>query len=195
MSYVSGSGPDFGEDAGEQDEKPERSKLRQYAESISIAVFVALVLRVFVVEAFQLPEANANLLYDTAPFDHLFVVKPAYLFSPPARGDLILFSRGGHDYISRVVGLPGERIDVSSAGVRINGHLHRERYVLTQGLSSYTVVVPDRNVFVMADNRAASFAGSLYWGAIPFDEIRGKYWLRWWPWRRIGTVKLPPENP
>jgi len=148
----------------------------------------------FFIEAFTMPEDTATLIYDTAANDHCFVLKPAYLFSPPARGDLILLSRSGLDLVSRVVGLPGERIEVSPAGLRINGQLKSERHLLLQRLTPYSVVVPDKHVFVLPDNRAvARGAGSSYWGAIPYDEIKGKYTFRWWPWARIGWIKAPEE--
>lgn len=178
----------------QEEEVPSRfHALREYAKSIGLALGVALVLRFFFVEAFALPVGNSNLLYDVAPDDHVFVLKPIYLFSPPSRGDVLLFSRAGEHYFSRVLGLPGERIDVSSAGTRVDGTLLPEPYVLVRGTTSYSLIVPERHVFVMADNRAAPQAGSTYWGAIPYDEIVGKFWVRWWPWRRIGRIKLPEQ--
>jgi signal peptidase I len=111
-----------------------KSSTREYAESIGVALGVALLLRAFVVEAFQIP--SGSMIPTLEVGDHIFVSKFAYSigvpftnskiaeFKPPARGDVIVFKypRGQDtDYIKRVIGLPGDRIEVRDNVVLING--------------------------------------------------------------------------
>ena len=111
-----------------------KSTLREYSESIGIAVAIALLLRAFVVEAFQIP--SGSMIPTLEVGDHIFVAKFSYglsipftntkilELSSPRRGDVIVFKfplDPGTDYIKRVVGLPGDRIDVRQNEVFING--------------------------------------------------------------------------
>jgi signal peptidase I len=111
-----------------------KSAGRQYAESIGLALGVALLLRAFVVEAFQIPSGSMIPTLDVG--DHIFVSKFAYAvgvpftnlkiaeFGTPKRGDVIVFKYPPDqsiDYIKRVVGLPGETIEVRHNEIFING--------------------------------------------------------------------------
>jgi len=118
-----------------------KSTLREYSESIGIAVAIALLLRAFVVEAFQIP--SGSMIPTLEVGDHIFVAKFSYglvvpftdskifEFSQPKRGDVIVFKYPldpGTDYIKRVVGLPGEKLEVRRNEVFINDRpMPRER--------------------------------------------------------------------
>jgi signal peptidase I len=111
-----------------------KSTLREYAESIGVAVAIALFLRAFVVEAFQIP--SSSMIPTLEVGDHIFVAKFSYgigipftnkkilEFHEPERGDVIVFKYPhdtSTDYIKRVVGLPGDSIDVRHDEVFVNG--------------------------------------------------------------------------
>lgn len=111
-----------------------KSAFREYAESIGVAVLIALLLRAFVIEAFQIP--SGSMIPTLEVGDHIFVSKFAYGisipftterlvdFGAPKRGDVIVFRYPrdlGTDYIKRVVGLPGEIVEVRHNEVYING--------------------------------------------------------------------------
>ena len=113
-----------------------KGELREYGESIFIAVIVALLLRAFVVEAFKIPSRSMVPTLEVG--DHIFVNKFAYgpmipftqsrLFSrlPPARGSVIVFQfpeQPEQDFIKRVIGIPGDRIEAIDGRPRINGWL------------------------------------------------------------------------
>ena len=118
-----------------------KSTLREYAESIGVAIAVALLLRAFVVEAFQIP--SGSMIPTLEVGDHIFVSKFSYglsipftdkkIFqhSTPERGDVIVFKfpqDHSTDYIKRVVGLPGDAVEVRQGQLYINGQeVHRER--------------------------------------------------------------------
>jgi signal peptidase I len=118
-----------------------KSTLREYSESIGVAVAVALLLRAFVVEAFQIP--SGSMIPTLEIGDHIFVSKFAYglsipftdnkvmQYAQPSRGDVIVFKYPldhSTDYIKRVVGLPGDTVEVRRQELFLNGQLvPRER--------------------------------------------------------------------
>jgi len=118
-----------------------KSTLREYAESIGVAIAVALLLRAFVVEAFQIP--SGSMIPTLEVGDHIFVSKFSYglsipftdtkilQYGQPARGDVIVFkfpNDHSTDYIKRVVGLPGDAVEVRQGQLYVNGQeIRRER--------------------------------------------------------------------
>ena len=186
-----------------------KSTLREYFESIVIAVILALFIRTFVVQAFKIPTGSMeeNLLIG----DHLLVNK--FIFGPTAtavgrkllpvasveRGDVIVFKypeEPDRDFIKRVIGLPGETIEVREKKVYVNGAALDEPYAhyLTpvstpsayHEVTSFDVrerygpvTVPADHYFVMGDNRDNS-QDSRYWGFLPRDYIKGKALVIYW---------------
>jgi len=186
-----------------------KSTLREYFESIVIAVILALFIRTFVVQAFKIPTGSMenNLLIG----DHLLVNK--FIFAPTAtrierallpigtirRGDVIVFKypeEPERDFIKRVIGLPGESIELREKKVYVNGKALNEPYVhfLTPAageaelddVTSYDVrerygpvTVPANRYFVMGDNRDNS-QDSRYWGFLPRDYIKGQALFIYW---------------
>jgi signal peptidase I len=199
-----------------------KSTVREYSESIVVAVAIALLLRAFVVEAFQIP--SGSMIPTLEIGDHIFVSKFAYgvgipftnkkilSFHEPQRGDVIVFKYPrdqATDYIKRVVGLPGDKVEVRRNEIFINGtpmtrtlqngqfthndimgtsELWQEKFGdethstlhNVGGLTNYTSgVIPPRSVFVMGDNRDNS-NDSRVWGTVPYELIKGKALIVWW---------------
>ncbi len=184
-----------------------KSVIREYFESIVIAVILALFVRTWVVQAFKIPTGSMenNLLIG----DHLLVNK--FIFGPTPlaigratlpvrpvrRGDVIVFKypeEPDRDFIKRVIGLPGETVELRAKKVYINGHPIDEPYVhfltppsseLQEVTSSDVrerfgpVTVPLDHYFVMGDNRDNS-QDSRYWGFLPRDYIKGRALLIYW---------------
>jgi signal peptidase I len=186
-----------------------KSTLREYFESIVVAVILALFIRTFVVQAFKIPTGSMenNLLIG----DHLLVNK--FVFGPTTsaaergvlpiteirRGDVIVFKypeEPSRDFIKRVIGLPGETIELRDKKVSINGTPLDEPYVHflePPGTSSEfrevtsfdvrerygPVTVPPNQYFVMGDNRDNS-QDSRYWGFLPRDYVKGKALVIYW---------------
>ena len=185
--------------------KPYRkSTAREYFESICVAVILALFVRTFVVQAFKIPTGSMenNLLIG----DHLLVNK--FVFAPTVsagertllpidpirRGDIIVFKYPEdpeRDFIKRVIGLPGETVELKNKKVHIDGTALDEPYVhylfppsdnpsdegQTFDLdvrSNYgPVTVPEGHYFMMGDNRDNS-QDSRYWGFMPVSYVKGK---------------------
>ncbi len=135
-----------------------KSTLREYAESIGVAIAVALLLRAFVVEAFQIP--SGSMIPTLEVGDHIFVSKFSYglsipftdtkimQYGEPKRGDVIVFKwpvDTSTDYIKRVVGLPGDTVEVRQGQLYVNGNeIHRERVPVRCHYSEIsTAGVPD----------------------------------------------------
>ena len=176
-----------------------KSTAREYFESICVAVILALFVRTFVVQAFKIPTGSMenNLLIG----DHLLVNK--FVFAPTAigleerllpidpirRGDVIVFKfpeDPERDFIKRVVGLPGETVELRSKRVYINGTALDEPYVRylippdEEGAYDFDVrvrygpvTVPDDHYFMMGDNRDNS-QDSRYWGFLPKEYVKGR---------------------
>ncbi|MFN7916012.1 MAG: signal peptidase I [Vicinamibacterales bacterium] len=187
----------------------QKSTLREYFESIVIAVILALFIRTFVVQAFKIPTGSMenNLLIG----DHLLVNK--FVLGPTAtgleravlpigtikRGDVVVFKypeEPERDFIKRIIGLPGETIELRQKKVYINGTPLDEPYVhfleppgagnSGNEVTSFDVrerygpvTVPADHYFAMGDNRDNS-QDSRYWGFLPRDYIKGKALVIYW---------------
>jgi signal peptidase I len=118
----------------------------------------------------------------------LIVVKAAYWFGEPQRGDVIIFTHPDdpqRTLVKRVIGLPGEQIEIKDGAVYINGSPLDEPYTKeledTNCQASYcNLEIPAGEYFVMGDNREAS-SDSRYWGTVPREDIIGRVWLLYWP--------------
>ena len=125
-----------------------------------------------------------------------------YPFHMPRRGEVVVFEYPrdqSKDYIKRVIGLPGETVDIHDGLVYINGTQLEEPYLEgaqtacrpeADACSSGPVTVPPGAVFVMGDNRANS-SDSREWDALPLDRVIGKAWLSYWPRSDWGVIPSP----
>jgi signal peptidase I len=201
-----------------------KSVVREYAESIIIALVLALMIRSFVVQAFKIPSGSME---DTLLIgDHILVNKMAYglqapfsgtkltffgLLSDPQRGDIIVFPfprDPSRDFIKRVVGLPGERIEVRNHRVYVNGEVLKEPYVklderAAMQTSRYShwgpEVVPPGKLFVLGDNRDNSADGR-DWGFLDSNKVKGRAFIIYWSWDSVPPKvlwlgKIPLPNP
>ena len=109
---------------------------------------------------------------------------PAYAFRAPRRGDIVVFRFPGdtsRDFVKRVVGVPGDTVEIRNGEVFVNGESLHEPYVINGDSSSERpVVVPEESYYVLGDNRRAS-QDSRDWGTVPAENIIGRGWLRYWP--------------
>jgi signal peptidase I len=185
-----------------------KSLIREYGEAIGIAVLLALVIRTLVVQAFTIP--SGSMMDTLLVGDYILVNK--FLYGPevpftdarvpglrnPARGDIIVFmypQDEKRDFIKRIIGTPGDTVQVRGPQVFVNGRPLPEPYVKRadgplpstgQTYCGYAygcepTVVPSSSYFVMGDNRDNS-QDSRYWGFVRRDKIKGKAFLIYWSW-------------
>ena len=115
-----------------------------------------------------------------------FVVvnKLAYQFGEPARGDIVVFEYppdpDQDPYIKRVIGLPGESVQIADGKVLINGVRIQEPYLVSDTHQGGEWTVPEGSLFVMGDNRRNS-SDSRSWGVVPLENVIGKALVIYWP--------------
>ena len=114
-----------------------------------------------------------------------------FVFHGPSRGDVVVFRFPGdtrRDFIKRVIGVPGDTVEIRAGAVYVNGSVLRETYVLGGTPTDYERrTVPPENYFVLGDNRMNS-SDSRTWGFVPEGNIIGKASLSYWPLDNFGGV-------
>ena len=184
--------------AAPADEKPpggDRSSLRNTIEWVAIlaaALALAVVIKTFLLQAFFIP--SESMVPTLKVHDRVLVNKLSYHLHDVHRGDIVVFKRppaevGGateiKDLIKRVVGLPGENIDIQNGTVYVNGHPLREPY-LPSGTSTqkenldFPIHLGPHSYLVLGDNRSNSKDGRAF-GAIDRNLIVGRAFIRVWP--------------
>ena len=127
------------------------------------------------------------------PFWDAAGADPQFAFDPPARGEIIVFrypQDPTKDFVKRVLGLPGETVEVRSGTVYINGEALRESYLQRADSSSArSITLGEREYYVIGDNRRNS-NDSRAWGVVPENNIVGRVWLVYWPWEDVHIVNL-----
>src|SRR5437868_9600273 len=117
-----------------------------------------------------------------------------YLFGGPERGDIVVFRapiQPDKDFIKRVIGLPGDTVEVRGGQVFVNDQLIDEPYIRDR--APYLVpkqTVPPGHYFVLGDNRPNS-SDSHVWGLVPAENLIGRAWVSYWPPNLWGTVPEP----
>src|SRR5574341_1041454 len=168
-----------------------KSSLREWTESILIAFIIAMIARTFIVQAFKIPTGSMEptLHGDPKKGDRVLVNKFIYSLQKPERGDIVVFKTANisgldhrKDYIKRLVGLPGDTVEIRRGHIYVNGRLLKEPkifqdiyYTNTEvierslgkegqyGLQGRKIRVPMNHYFVLGDNSVVS-RDSRYWG-------------------------------
>jgi len=164
--------------------------LREFLETLLPAVLIAILINLFFAQATRVygqsmePNLHSN--------QRLVIEKVSYWFHGPRRGDIVVLKlpdRPDELLIKRVIGLPGERVEIRDGNIYIDGALLQEPYVVqkTPGVMGPTIV-PPFHIFVLGDNRAAS-NDSRSFGMVPIKAVIGRAWFSYWPLDAIGLVK------
>lgn len=202
------------------DKTQKKSTIREYYEALLIAVIFVNFARIFAFQMFKIP--TGSMEDNLKVGDHIVVNK--FIYGPGAslggllplreirRGDIIVFRfplQPETDYVKRVIGLPGETVEVRDKVVSINGKALNEPYVIhvdptiwpsnTQLPEQFRVrdqkppyVVPEGQYFAMGDNRDRS-SDSRYWGPVPRPMIKGRAFMVYWSFE--GTPASPDAPP
>lgn len=194
---------------GSSQSRPTKSLLREYTEALLVALVLALIIRTFIVQAFKIP--SESMLQTLQVGDHLLVNKFLYGVkwpftnnyiirgADPERGDIIVFEYPNNpslDYIKRIVGVPGDVVEVRNKQFYRNGQPVKEAYIRhsdgnrTEPVRDNfgPVTVPADKYFVMGDNRDNS-QDSRFWGFVDRPAIRGKAWRIYWSSEGLGGIR------
>lgn len=164
--------------------------LRDVLETIVPAVIIALLINLFLAQATRVygQSMEPNLHTD----QRLVVEKVSYDFHAPHRGDVVVLkvTDDAEDLlIKRVIGLPGETVEIKNGHVYIDGKILEEDYLSQETRGHYgPVYVPPLHVFVLGDNRGAS-NDSRAFGPVHLKHIIGRAWLSYWPVEDLGFVQ------
>jgi len=197
-----------------------KSKLQEYIEAIILAIVIAFFIRTFVIQAYKIPSGSMKptLLIG----DHILVSKFNYgiklplirstllPIGTPKRGDIVVFiypEDRSKDFIKRLIGVPGDTIEIRDKKILINGLPYKDKHGVyvdhliipgsVQPRDNFgPVTVPEQKLFVMGDNRDESY-DSRFWGMVDQRDVLGKALIIYWSWNgedrdvrwnRIGSL-------
>jgi signal peptidase I len=199
-------------------QQPNNSWIAELGRTVVLSIVLALGIRTFVAEARWIPSGSMEPTLHGSPnqwiADKIIVDKLSYKFFKPDRGDIVVFSptqelqkeQYQDAFIKRIVGLPGEKVELRNGNVYINNKpLEEDKYlanpqstvidVCTSGQQppflSKAVTIPPNSYLVLGDNRNSSY-DSRCWGVVPRENIIGRAILRFWPVNNIGTLNEKP---
>lgn len=175
---------------------------------VIISLAIILPIRFFLVQPFYVRGASMEPAFHD--FEYLLIDEISYRLDEPNRGDIVVFHYPDDPrqfFIKRVIGLPGERVDIEDGSVVITPPgpespiILQENYLPagleTECLARFNCSVPieigEGEYFVMGDNRPASF-DSRYFGIVGKNEIVGKAWLRVWPFSTFTKFEIQSYN-
>jgi signal peptidase I len=198
----------------------EESWWLEAAKTVGLSLLLAFGIRTYVAEARYIPSGSMEPTLQVN--DRLVIEKISYYFRAPERGDVVVFNptkelkaQGFHDaFIKRVIGTPGDRVEIKNGGVYVNNQRLSESYVANgdptlietcstaQSVNSdqtspppflsKPVTIPKDSILVLGDNRNNSYDGRC-WGLVSKDDVVGRASFRFWPISRTGT--LPDFHP
>jgi len=176
-----------------------KAKWKNWGEPLLVAALFAILIRTFVLGPYKIPTGSMRPTFMEG--DRIFVDKVSYRFKDPKRGDVIVFKYPvdkKKDFVKRLVGLPGDSIQIREGALIINGEeleyspfAGRYYYNVTHGQygqADQIILVPENAYFVLGDNSAHS-SDSRHWGFVPQKNIVGRAFLIWWPPNRVKSVK------
>jgi signal peptidase I len=167
--------------------------IRELAETIIPAVVIAIFINLFLVQATQVLGQSMEPNLHTK--QRVLVEKVSYRFlHAPKRGDIVVIdldkeNKADDMLIKRVIGLPGDTIEIRNGEVYIDGDRLDESWTINLGGGNYgPTTIPPLHVFVMGDNRGAS-NDSRSFGPVHVDNLVGHAWFSYWPMENVGLVK------
>lgn len=156
---------------------------KDFLKSVAISLVLAGAIRIFLFQPFEVQGASMKPFF--ASGDYLIVDEISYRFRPIKRGEVVVFHHGPSYYIKRVVGLPGETVEIKEEGVWIDGKLLNEPLSLIEKThGSLVTTLGPKDYFVLGDNRKSS-SDSRVFGPLEKEDVVGRAWLRLFPVDRI----------
>ncbi|HLU99974.1 MAG TPA: signal peptidase I [Acidobacteriota bacterium] len=173
------------------DRRSFRSEVRSWMRDVFFAAMTAILIVIFVVQPVKVE--GTSMQPELSDQERIFVNKFVYHFSEIERGDVVVFwypRDPTKSFIKRVIGLPGERVEINEGVVYLNGEPLREPYLIPRfhdNRSFGPIRVTPNHYFVLGDHRNSS-NDSRNWGLVPRENIFGKAILRYWPVSKLGLI-------
>jgi signal peptidase I len=169
-------------------------RLGAWARDVAISVIIALVVILFLYQPVKVE--GTSMMPSLTDQERIFINKFVYRLGldEVQRGDTVVFWFPGDpskSYIKRVIGLPGDRVEIVAGVVHVNGRALEEPYVPEEyrDLGTYpAVLVPEDRFYVLGDHRSSS-NDSRNWGPVPREAIYGKAVFVYWPLEKLGMVR------
>lgn len=179
-----------------QKEKPKKTLKREIFEwvvTIAAAVLIAFVIRTFLFEPVRVD--GGSMLETLQDGEIMFVTKYDYLTSGPERFDVVIChypNRGSTNFVKRVVGLPGDTVEIRGGYLYVNGERYEEDYIEHRPYADFAAyTVPEGYYFVMGDNRANSY-DSRQEGTLPRSMIVGRVMAVCFPFDEARWIEDEP---
>lgn len=189
-------------------QRPALGCLFEVVETLVLTVLIFLGIQTFVAQPYKVQQGSMETTL--LPDQYVLVDKLTPHWAPYERGDIVVFdppqtwsSGGGVPFIKRVIGLPGDTVEIRDGAVFVNGIELEEPYVFAEGGVPQSTdpqpgggsrwVVPNDQLLVMGDHRQNS-ADSRSFGPIEISNVIGRAWLRYWPFDTFGVLPTP-EHP
>ena len=188
-----------------------KSQLREWIESIAIALAIAIFIQTFIIQAFKIPSGSMMPTFQIG--DRIFVNKflysarvpfvnwrlPILDIKEPKRGDIIVFSSPEDpkkDFVKRLIAFGEEKVEIREGKILVNGHVLEDpafkgTYYYNAGdygAQNKVIKVPAGSYFALGDNSANS-RDSRYWGFIPRKNLVGRAMVIYWPLNRLNAVR------
>lgn len=172
--------------------KLNKSEIWEFLKLVIVSLLIIVPIRLYIAQPFIVKGSSMDPSFYSG--DYLIIDELSYHFNKPKRGEVVVFRYPldtSKFFIKRVIGLPGETINIERDAVTIYNAAHPEGFVLRenymQGVTfpNAKVILDAKEYYVMGDNRSASF-DSRYWGALSEDKIIGRAAARLWPVASIG---------
>lgn len=159
---------------------------------VVISLAIILPIRLFLIQPFYVEGASMEPnFYDK---EYLIIDEISYRFNEPQRGEVVIFKNPQNTkvyFIKRIIGLPGETVEIKDGVVFINEEELTEPYIEYSSSKTYeSKTLAEDEYFLMGDNRANSLDSRVL-GPVSDDHVIGKVWFRGWPLNRINTFNLP----
>ncbi len=170
------------------------NSLREGVKTIGLTLSLAFGVRIAAAQCYLIPSGSMEPTLEVN--DRLLVDKISYNFISPHRGDVVVFTpppaiveqeKSNAPFIKRVIGLPGEQIEVKNGQVYVNNQPLQENYIADEPIYNWgPQIVPRNSYLVLGDNRNKSYDGHI-WGFLKRDRLIGKAMVRFWPPERLSN--------
>ena len=169
--------------------KRKKSMIRELLETVISAGIIAFIIITFIGQVTVVRGASMEpTLHDR---ERLIANKISYRFESPGRNEIIIFKPPigiKRNYIKRIIGIPGDKIEIVDGKIYVNDQALEEPYVKHRSYENIPpTIIPADSFFVLGDNRPNS-SDSRYWGFVPRKNVVGKAWVVFWP---LNKIRIP----